>query len=69
LAVGLACATAIYGSTFNAMLPLKALAYFEDGDLPTLPAEVKRRLTESGQALGEIPVVSAWSDRISVEQP
>ena len=35
---------AIYGSTFNPLLSLKALAYFGDGDLPSLPKETREAL-------------------------
>jgi Nucleotidyl transferase AbiEii toxin, Type IV TA system len=65
LVVGLACARAVYRTSFNAMLPLKALTFFEDGDLPSLPDEVKRRLAHAVSTLGDIPQVRARSDRIS----
>lgn len=68
LTLGLAWARAIYGSAFNAMLPLKALAFYEDGDLPSLPREVKLRLTQAVEAAGEIPEVRAHSDRIETAQ-
>ena len=38
---------AIYGSTFNPLLSLKALAYFGDGDLPSLPKETREALERS----------------------
>ncbi len=47
LAEGVAAAKAAYGSTFNEMLPLKALTYFEEESLKCLPAEVKQRLVEA----------------------
>jgi hypothetical protein len=31
----------VYGTVFNAMAALKALTYFEDGNLKALPSEVK----------------------------
>jgi hypothetical protein len=68
LTLGLACARAIYGSVFNAMLPLKALTFFDDGDLPGLPAEVKRRLIQAVETVSEIAPVNPWSDCISTEQ-
>lgn len=56
LAAGLACARAAFpGGEFNATLPLKALTYFEDGDLPTLPADVKRALIAAACAVKDIP--------------
>ena len=67
LAFGLACARAIYRAAFNPMLPLKALTFFEDGDLPTLPGEVKRRLIHAVEAVGELPTVAACSDQIRTQ--
>lgn len=43
----LGAATAIYGEHYNAMLTLKALTYFDDGDLKQLPAVVRRRLSQA----------------------
>jgi hypothetical protein len=40
-------AVAVYGPDFNALISLKALSYFADGDLPTLPAAVRERLTRA----------------------
>ena len=65
LALGLACARAIYRTTFNAMLPLKALTYFEDGDLPALPPDVKRRLVQAVETLTQVPTQTLYSERIS----
>lgn len=47
LADAVAAATAIYGTTFNGALSLKALTYFCDGDLPSLSAAVQAKLRES----------------------
>jgi hypothetical protein len=44
LAMALSAAQAIYGRGFNPLITLKALSYFEDGDLGDLPTEVKARL-------------------------
>ena len=44
LGQALAAALAVYGSTFNPLLSLKALAYFGDGDLPALPKETREVL-------------------------
>ena len=43
----LAAARMIYGAHFAPTPTLKALAYFEDGDLPSLPEDVKRRLAQA----------------------
>jgi len=37
----------IYGESFNPLISLKALSYFEDGNLATLPEGVKNRLTKA----------------------
>jgi hypothetical protein len=44
LAEALGAAGAVYGPLFNALVSLKALSYFADGDLPSLPPEVRTRL-------------------------
>ncbi len=43
LATALAAGRALYGKSFNPQVTLKALSYFEDGDLPSLPGPLKRR--------------------------
>ena len=55
LEYGLGCARAFYGAHFNTALPLKALVYFEDGDLPSLPAAVRAALTSTVRSVREIP--------------
>ena len=47
LAAMLGAATAIHGERYNAMLTLKALAYFGDGDLAELPEAVRKRLSHA----------------------
>lgn len=44
-------AYAIYGGRFNALAALKALTYFEDGNLPSLPQDMRERLR---RAAGEV---------------
>jgi Nucleotidyl transferase AbiEii toxin, Type IV TA system len=44
LPAALAAAHHIYGHSFNPQITLKALTYFADGDLASLPAEVRQRL-------------------------
>jgi len=51
----LGAAQAVYGEQFNSMISLKALSYFGDGNLATLPEEVKRILRETSVAVKEIP--------------
>lgn len=42
-------AYAIYGGRFNAVAALKALTYFEDGNLPGLALDVRERLRRAAQ--------------------
>jgi hypothetical protein len=44
---GLGCAAALYGGQFNPTLVLKALTYFQDGDLPTLGPDTQQFLVEA----------------------
>jgi hypothetical protein len=44
LPAALAAAPKLYGSTFNPEITLKALSFFDDGDLRALPEEMKQRL-------------------------
>jgi hypothetical protein len=57
LSEAIAAATAVYGTTFNGALSLKALTYFGDGDLPSLSASVQAKLRKlAGEVkLAEIP--------------
>lgn len=45
LGTALGAARAIYGKSFNPVLSLKALCYYDDGDLLTLPGPIRSRLT------------------------
>lgn len=49
LSDSLGSAIAIYGKTFNPLAALKALSYFEDGTLPTLPQGIRQQLRKSAQ--------------------
>ena len=51
LASALAAAQALYGTSFNPQITLKALSYFHDGDLLTLPEEVKSRLATAARSV------------------
>ncbi|MBI5384800.1 MAG: nucleotidyl transferase AbiEii/AbiGii toxin family protein [Verrucomicrobia bacterium] len=50
----LGAAQAVYGDTFNPMPALKALSYFRDGDLPTLPDAVRQTLRTAAARFREI---------------
>ena len=43
----LAAAAAVHGPAFNPMPTLKALVYFDDGDLAAVPSEVRVRLADA----------------------
>lgn len=49
LSEAIAAARAVYGATFNAMASLKALTYFEDGNLPSLPLHMQDQLRKAAE--------------------
>jgi Nucleotidyl transferase AbiEii toxin, Type IV TA system len=51
LAEGLAAAENIYGKVFNGALSLKALTFFEDGDLPSLKPEIRDELRHAASSV------------------
>jgi len=61
LETGLAAAKAIYGPVFNAIATLKALTYFQDGNLSSLPAHVCEQLRRAATAidLGRFPTLQS----------
>ncbi|MCS7080911.1 MAG: nucleotidyl transferase AbiEii/AbiGii toxin family protein [Chloracidobacterium sp.] len=70
LAVGLAAARALWGDAFQPMESLKALAYFEGGDLATLPATVRQKLIAAAARVAHLPLIPRKSTRLSPdEQP
>ncbi len=60
LPMALAAGRAIYGTEFNPQSTLKALAYFDDGNLRRLSQEVKDRLVKAASAvdLDRLPMVT-----------
>ncbi|MBU6411042.1 MAG: nucleotidyl transferase AbiEii/AbiGii toxin family protein [Verrucomicrobia bacterium] len=51
---GLGAAYAVFNGEFNSHISLRALGYFDDGDLPSLPEAVKKRLMkEVNSTIGE----------------
>ena len=65
LARGLACARALYGSNFQPAESLKALVYFEGGDLRTLSGPVKRILIDEARSVRDLPGITLKSERLS----
>lgn len=49
LGTALAAGKAIYGRQFNPQITLKALSYFDDGNLRGLPADMKARLAKAAR--------------------
>jgi hypothetical protein len=49
LPLALSAAQRIYGSTFNPQITLKALSFFDDGDLRQLPDDMKLRLVTAAR--------------------
>ena len=49
LPMALTAAQALYGASFNPQITLKALSYFEDGDLQGLPEDAKTRLATAAR--------------------
>jgi hypothetical protein len=49
LPMALTAAQALYGASFNPQITLKALSYFEDGNLQRLPEDAKTRLATAAR--------------------
>jgi hypothetical protein len=49
LPMALTAAQALYGESFNPQVTLKALSYFEDGNLQKLPEDAKTRLATAAR--------------------
>jgi hypothetical protein len=49
LPLALSAALRLYGSTFNPQITLKALSFFDDGDLPRLSEDIKLRLVAAAR--------------------
>jgi hypothetical protein len=64
LTLGLGAARALFGSTFQPSECMKALVYFEGGDLEVLSSQVKDRLIGSVTAVDELPQVSVLEHRL-----
>ncbi len=63
LSQAIAAARAIYGKSFNAMATLKALTYFGDGNLESLPLNTQERLRTASESvkLEALPLITAMS--------
>ncbi len=65
LSRGLASACLLYGPNFQASESLKALVYFNDGDLHTLSASEKNILVDAVKAVRDLPDVTLRSRRLT----
>lgn len=61
----LAAGRVLYGSGFNPQITLKALTYFEDGSLPSLPEDTRNRLLAAvrGADLDRLPILAVKRPR------
>jgi hypothetical protein len=64
LAQGLAVARKMWPG-FQPAISLKALTFFEDGDLDTLPQSYKRQLIREASSVGDIPEVKLESQSLA----
>lgn len=65
LSRGLASARQLYGPNFQPSECLKALVYFNDGDLATLGADERKTLVEAVKAVRDLPDVPLRSTSLS----
>jgi hypothetical protein len=67
LPAALAAAGVIYGERFNPQLTLKALSFFGDGDLPSLPVSMRERIIGAVKSvdLDRLPLLAACDEPIS----
>lgn len=65
LPTALAAAQKLYGPSFNPQITLKALSYFDDGNLHDLPDSTKRRLVIAAREvdLDHLPAIDSASQR------
>jgi hypothetical protein len=66
LPLAIAAAQRFYGSTFNPQITLKALSFFDDGDLSQLPQETKLRLAMAAREvdLDRLPSIDKFTRQI-----
>jgi len=70
LPVALSAAQRLYGSTFNPQITLKALSFFDDGDLTLLPEDIKLRLATAAREvdLDHLPGIDKFSRQIDQDR-
>jgi hypothetical protein len=70
LPLALSAAQRLYGSTFNPQITLKALSFFDDGDLSSLPEEMKLRLVTASREvdLDHLPSIDEFTHYIDLDR-
>jgi hypothetical protein len=70
LPTALTAAQRLYGPSFNPEITLKALSYFDDGDLHTLPEDMKTRLVVAAREadLERLPDVDRLASSPELDQ-
>jgi len=66
---GLAGARALYGHAFQPAECLKALVYFQGGDLDTLSEDIRTELIRAVAATGPLPQVAVLSHTLALATP
>ena len=62
---GLAAAEALFAPDLPPMVVLKALTYFEGGDLSSLPSDVRETLCRAVARVGDLPFVPRRADNLA----
>lgn len=65
LDIGLAGARTLFGANFQPSECLKALVYFEGGDLDSLPDQTRATLIEAARTVGNLPLAPRLSTQLS----
>jgi hypothetical protein len=68
LSLGLASARLLFGPNFQPSESLKALVYFNDGDLNTLTTDEKNTLVDAVKAVRDLPEVTLLSKHLGGDQ-
>jgi Nucleotidyl transferase AbiEii toxin, Type IV TA system len=70
LSLALSAAQGLYGSTFNPQITLKALSFFDDGDLRQLPDDMKIRLATAAREvdLDHLPSIDKFTRQIDQDR-
>jgi hypothetical protein len=65
LAKGLSAARALFGVNFQPSESLKAMVYFDDGDLRTLTKSERAFLIQAVSAVGDLPHVDILAEHLT----